>query len=51
MSSSIEGINNLMKELESLGKDSKKMLKKSMEKQIKFVQGEAKTMCPVDTGF
>lgn len=50
MSSSIEGINNLMKELESLGKDSKKMLKKSMEKQIKFVQGEAKTMCPVYSG-
>lgn len=50
MSSSIEGINNLMKELESLGKDSKKTLKKSMEKQIKFVQGEAKTMCPVDSG-
>lgn len=47
---SIQNIDKLMKKLQKLNIDSKQELKQSMERNIKMVQGEAKLLCPVDTG-
>lgn len=48
--SSIEGIDKLLSKLNSLGVNGEKVLEKSIRKNINFVKGEAKTLCPVDTG-
>ena len=48
--SSIEGIDRLLSKLNKLGVNSEKVLEKSIKKNIKFVQGEAKNLCPVDSG-
>jgi HK97 gp10 family phage protein len=47
---SIKNIDKLLKKLDSLNINSKQELKKSMERNIKMVQGEAKLLCPVDNG-
>ncbi len=47
---SIKNIDKLLKKLDSLNINSKQELKKSMERNIRMVQGEAKLLCPVDTG-
>ncbi|MEG2412393.1 MAG: HK97 gp10 family phage protein [Clostridium sp.] len=49
-SGNIKGMDKLLKKLDSLNINSKQELKKSMEKNIKMVQGEAKLLCPVDNG-
>lgn len=46
----IQNIDKLLKKLNSLNIDSKKELKRSMERNIRMVQGEAKLLCQVDTG-
>lgn len=48
--SSIIGIEILLKRLNSLGGNVEETLYNSIVKQTKFVQGEAKELCPVDTG-
>lgn len=48
--SDIKGLNSLMKKLDSLGGDVEKTLFKAVDKQGRFVQGEAKDLCRVDTG-
>lgn len=48
--SNIDGIDRLLQKLNRLGVNSEKVLKKSMNKNIKMVQGEAKNLCPVDSG-
>ena len=45
--SSIEGIDKLLSKLNSLGVNGEKVLEKSIRKNINFVKGEAKTLCPV----
>jgi HK97 gp10 family phage protein len=47
---SIKNIDKLLKKLDSLNINSKQELKQSMGRNIKMVQGEAKLLCPVDTG-
>ncbi len=47
---SINGIDSLMKKLNALGGNVNKVLEISISKQIKLIQGEAKDLCPVDTG-
>lgn len=49
-STKIKGLDSLLKKLESLGGDVETTVKKSMSKNIKLVQGEAKLLAPVDTG-
>ncbi len=49
-SGSIKNIDKLLKKLDSLNINSKQELKQSMERNIKMIQGEAKLLCPVDTG-
>lgn len=49
-SASINNIDKLLKKLDSLNINSKQELKQSIERNIKMVQGEAKLLCPVDTG-
>lgn len=46
----IKGIDKLLKKLDTLNVDSKQVLKQSIEKNMKMVQGEAKLLCPVDQG-
>lgn len=46
----IQNIDKLLKKLDSLNINSKQELKQSMERNIRMVQGEAKLLCPVDTG-
>jgi HK97 gp10 family phage protein len=48
--SEIKGLNNLLKKLDNLGGDVEKALYPSVNKMGLFVQGEAKELCPVDTG-
>lgn len=43
----IKGIDKLLKKLDTLNVDSKQVLKESIEKNMKMVQGEAKLLCPV----
>lgn len=47
---SINGIDSLMKKLNALGGNVNKALEISISKQTKLIQGEAKELCPVDTG-
>lgn len=46
----IKGIDALVKKLNTLGGNADKVLEKSIGVQSKLVQGEAKDLCPVDTG-
>lgn len=48
--SSIIGVETLLKRLNSLGGNVEETLYKSIQKQSEFVKGEAKVLCPVDTG-
>ena len=48
--SSIIGIETLLKRLNSLGGNVEETLYTSIAKQAMMVQGEAKELCPVDTG-
>ncbi|WP_404989285.1 HK97-gp10 family putative phage morphogenesis protein [Clostridium culturomicium] len=48
--SNINGINELMNKLRSLGGDVDLVMKESIERQAKFIQGEARDLCPVDFG-
>lgn len=47
---SIENIDKLLNKIDKLGGNSTSILKKSVNKQINFVKGEAKLLCPVDSG-
>ncbi len=47
---SINGLDSLMKKLNTLGGNANKVLETSIAKQTKLVQGEAKDLCPVDSG-
>lgn len=47
---SIQGYDSLMKKLDSLGKNSSKVITKALGKATKKVQGDAKDLTPVDTG-
>lgn len=47
---SINGVDSLMKKLNALGGNANKVLETSIAKQTKLVQGEAKDLCPVDSG-
>lgn len=46
----LKNINKLMKKLNKLEVDAVPVLQKSVDKNIKMVQGEAKLLCPVDQG-
>lgn len=48
--SNIIGIETLLKRLNSLGGNVEETLYKSIQKQGELVKGEAKMLCPVDTG-
>lgn len=48
--SKIEGLDSLLRKLDSLGGNVDKTMYQSVSKQGLFVQGEAKDLCPVDTG-
>lgn len=50
INNSIVNLSSLMNKLNKLGVNAHKEVKKSMAKNIKLVQGEAKTLCPVDSG-
>lgn len=47
---SVKGIDKLLKKLDKLGGNTEEVLFKSLQKQGELVKGEAKTLCPVDTG-
>ncbi|MCI6276835.1 MAG: HK97 gp10 family phage protein [Clostridium sp.] len=47
---SITGVESLIKKLNALGGNANKVLETSIAKQTKLVQGEAKDLCPVDSG-
>lgn len=47
---SINGVDSLMKKLNALGGNANKVLETSIAKQTKLIQGEAKDLCPVDSG-
>jgi len=47
---SIQGLDSLLRKLDQLGGNSKQALKKGVGKATKQVQGDAKELCPVDTG-
>lgn len=46
----ITGLEELLNRLNNLGGNIKETLNTSMSKQIKYVQGEAKELCPFDFG-
>lgn len=48
--SEIRGLQSLLEKLDRLGGDVEKTLYRSVNEQGLFVQGEAKDLCPVDTG-
>lgn len=50
MDSGLQNINTLLAKINQLGGNAKLSLKRSINKEINFVKGEAKTLCPVDTG-
>ncbi len=50
MSDSIKNLSSLLSKLNQISENSNEILEKSMGKNIKLVQGEAKTLCPVDNG-
>jgi len=47
---SINGVDSLIKKLNALGGNANKVLETSIAKQTKLIQGEAKDLCPVDSG-
>ena len=47
---SVNGVDSLIKKLNALGGNANKVLETSIAKQTKLVQGEAKDLCPVDSG-
>jgi len=49
MSKSVVGLESLLNKLNKLGGNVEETLYNSVAKQTKFVQGEAKELCPVDT--
>lgn len=50
MGKSVVGLDSLLKKLNKLGGNVEEVLYKSMQKQGKLVKGDAKELCPVDTG-
>lgn len=50
MATNVTGVESLMKKLTELGGDVEETLYKSIQKQGELVKGEAKMLCPVDTG-
>jgi HK97 gp10 family phage protein len=48
--SKIEGLDSLLEKLDSLGGNAEKTVHQAVNKMGLFVQGEAKDLCPVDTG-
>lgn len=50
MSRSVVGLDNLLKKLNKLGGNVEETLYKSMQRQGELVKGDAKDLCPVDTG-
>ncbi|WP_346888338.1 HK97-gp10 family putative phage morphogenesis protein [Clostridium sp. UBA1056] len=50
MGGSIEGLDSLLKKLSKLGGNVEETLYKSIDRQSKLVQGDAKDLCDVDTG-
>jgi HK97 gp10 family phage protein len=46
----MEGLNSLLRKLDKIGGNSELALKKSITKATKQVQGDAKDLCPNDTG-
>lgn len=50
MSRNVKGLSSLLGKLSELGGDTIKTLEKSMSKNIKLIQGDAKDLCPVDLG-
>lgn len=49
--SNVQGIESLLKKLNTLSGNVDSVLGKSMARQTKFVQGAAKMLAPVDTGM
>lgn len=50
MDSGFQNINTLLAKINQLGGNASNSLNKSIKKEINFVKGEAKLLCPVDTG-
>lgn len=50
MSESVVGLDKLLKKLNKLGGNVEETLYKSIQQQGEFIKGEAKLLCPVDTG-
>lgn len=50
MGNSVGGLDSLLKKLDKLGGNVDEVLYKSIQKQGKLVQGDAKELCPVDLG-
>lgn len=50
MSRSVVGLDNLLKKLNKLGGNVEETLYKSIQRQGELVKGDAKDLCPVDTG-
>lgn len=48
--SSIKGLDSLMRKIDAVGGNSKKALKEGVLQAAKKVQGDAKDLCPADTG-
>ncbi|WP_075841720.1 HK97-gp10 family putative phage morphogenesis protein [Clostridium perfringens] len=47
---SINGVESLLSKLDRLGANSEEVLYKSLQKQGELVKGQAKELCPKDTG-
>ena len=50
MGKGVVGLNSLLKKLSKLGGNVEEVLYESMQKQGELVKGDAKDLCPVDTG-
>lgn len=50
MGKSVVGLDSILKKLNKLGGNVEEVLYKSMQKQGELVKGDAKELCPVDTG-
>ena len=50
MNKNVVGLESLLNKLNKLGGNVEETLYNSISKQTKFIQGEAKELCPVDTG-
>lgn len=50
MSESVKGLESLLKKLNKLGGNAEEVLYRSLQKQGEMVKGEAKMLCPIDTG-